>query len=120
MREYDRVDEIRLGRQIQIRRGIKTDRGEVTKFLLQLEYRLEHEWAEVVRFDHDSASEGGHDVTEEGLHMDIYRDGQKVETEDLFPSLPADKALGFAEEHLTEHSEQYIRRFEQWHDLNPR
>ena len=92
----------------------------MTKFLLQLEYRLDGEWAEVVRFDHDPASEGAHDVTEEGLHMDVYRDGQKVATEDVFPPLAADDALGFAAEHLTEHSVRYIKRFEQWHDLNPR
>jgi hypothetical protein len=92
----------------------------VTKFVLQLEYQLEDGWTEVFRFDHDPTSEGGHDVRTEGLHMDVYCNGRKVETEDVFPPLEAGDALGFAEEHLSKHSERYINRFEQWRDLNPR
>lgn len=30
--------------------------------------------------DHDSASDHGHDVTDEGLHIDVYRDGEKYRT----------------------------------------
>ncbi|MDL0124189.1 MULTISPECIES: hypothetical protein [Halobacterium] len=48
------------------------DRGDVTRFLVQLEYRLDDTWTEVVRYDHDPKSEFGHNVTEEGLHIDIY------------------------------------------------
>lgn len=118
MREYDRVDEITISRRVQLRRGISTERGAVVKFVLQLEYRHEDSWNEVVRFDHDPASEGAHDVTAEGLHMDIYRDGEKVDVEHVAGPMPADAALDTAEDHLAEQAERYIKRFEQWHDLN--
>jgi len=50
----------------------------VTRFTVQLEYRHDDEWREVVRYDHDGTDiGGGHDVTEEGLHIDIYRDGEQ-------------------------------------------
>lgn len=86
---------------------------------MQLEYRLSDEWAEVVRFDHDKDTEGGHDVTDEGVHMDVYRDGVKIRTEQVAGPMPAGEALDFAEDHLAEHLERLIRRFEQWHNLNP-
>jgi hypothetical protein len=37
------------------------------------------EWQSVVRYDHDGTdeSEFAHNVTEEGLHIDIYRGGEK-------------------------------------------
>jgi hypothetical protein len=117
--EYDRIDEIPLGSKVQLRRGIATRRGGVPRFFAQLEYRLGDEWAEVVRFDHDEDAEGGHDVTEEGVHMDVYRDGEKVDTEYVAGPMPADEALDLAEDHLTEELERLIRRFEQWHNLNP-
>jgi hypothetical protein len=38
---------------------------EVTRFVIQLEYWLDGDWREVVRYDHDHDAPGGHDVTEE-------------------------------------------------------
>jgi hypothetical protein len=119
-REYDREFTTRETRQTRRRLGIDVKRGEVIRFVLQLEYTLDppsDAWAEVVRYDHDSrgSSEATHDVTEEGLHIDIYRDGEKVESHELTPPLPADTALNRAEEHLRQHLEGYIRRFEEWH-----
>ena len=40
------------------------------------------EWQSVVRYDHDGTdeSEFAHDVTEERLHIDIYRGGEKEAT----------------------------------------
>lgn len=46
---------------------------------------------------HDQEAEGGHDVTEEGLHMDVYRNGEKVKTEQLAPPESAARALTRAE-----------------------
>lgn len=119
MTEYDRIDEIPLGPKAQLRRGIGTHRGGVPRFFVQLEYRLGDGWAEVVRFDHDEDAEGGHDVTDEGVHMDVYRDGEKIRTEQVAGPMPAGEALDFAEDHLAEELERLIRRFEQWHNLNP-
>jgi len=116
-RDYDR--ELTKGRsgRTRVRLGFDTDRGEVTRFVLQLEYRLDDAWVEVVRFDHDPESEVAHDVTEEGVHMDVYREEQKLRTEEIFPPMDASEALTFAEDHLARHAERYIKRFEQWHGI---
>lgn len=119
-RDYDRVHETPLKGPLQIRIGLTTERGRVKRFVVQLEYWINDEWREVVRYDHDPESEMGHDVTEEGLHMDIYRDGKKEDTEYVTGPIPADVAIDTAEEHLSEHLERYVRRFEQWHAIDPR
>lgn len=108
---------------VRRRLGIDTERGTVTRFVLQLEYLVEpgpDEWSTVVRYDHDTggSDEATHDVTEEGLHIDIYRDGKKYRTHELTPPLSAAEALEHAEDHLTTHAEGYIRRFERWHGIN--
>ena len=120
MTDYDRIDEIPLTEKAQLRRGIATEHGGIPCFFVQLEYCLDNEWAEVVRFDHDADAEGGHDVTEEGVHMDIYRDGEKVDTEYVAGPMPAGEGLDLAEDHLSTELERLIGRFEQWHNLTPR
>jgi len=117
--EYDRVDPIPVNSKTQLRRGIATEHGNVPRFFFQLEYRLGDEWAEVVRFDHNEDAEAGHDVTEEGVHMDVYRDGEKIDTVRIAGPMPGSEALDLAEAHLAEHGKRYTTRFEQWHNLNP-
>ena len=80
--------------------------------MVQLEYWIGDEWHEVVRFDRDSASEHGHDVREDGAHMDVYRDGERIRSEEVFPPMSPNDAFTFVEEHLGEHVEGYLRRFE--------
>lgn len=118
-REYDREYLKPLTGPLQLRIGVSTQRGDVTRFLVQLEYNLDGEWLEVVRYDHDpeAPEEMAHDVTVEGLHVDVYRDGEKADTERLTGPLPAGVAFNFAEEHLTTHLERVVRRFEQWHGI---
>ena len=60
------------------------------------------------------AGEATHDVTEEGLHIDVYRDGEKTATHVLTPPLPVAAPLDAAEDHLAEHLEGYVARFETW------
>lgn len=79
MTEYDVTPPPdRLSDHVQIRTAFCTDRGEVTQFLVQLEYWHDGDWREIVRYDHDRNAPGGHDVTEEGLHRDVYREGKKT------------------------------------------
>jgi hypothetical protein len=118
-REYDREYINTLSDRAQIRVGFSTDRGEVTRFVAQLETRFDDTWIEVVRFDHDPASEHGHDVSVEGVHMDVYREGAQLRTEEIFPPMPAGQALTFAEDHLAMHHERYITRFDEWHRTDP-
>jgi len=87
--------------------------------MVQLEYWLSGECQTVVRYDHDGegVAEQAHDAEEEGLHMDVYRDGERVDTEQVTGPIPADEAFNYAEEHLTAHLEQYAQRFELWHRI---
>jgi len=82
-REYDREFTTPLEYRVRRRIGYRHDRGEITRFVVQLEYRLDGDWAEVVRFDHDPEGTYGHDVTAEGVHIDVYRDGEKLRSGDF-------------------------------------
>ncbi|MFB6228939.1 MAG: hypothetical protein ABEH88_10340 [Halobacteriales archaeon] len=88
--------------------------------MIQLEYWLGGEWTEIVRYDHDSISEGGHDVTEEGLHRDVYRGGAKLRSEQVSGPIPATDAFDHAEDDLRENAERFTKRFEQWRDIRDR
>ena len=121
-REYDKEYTASVGRRARRRLGIDVSRGEVTRFVVQLEYLVEpttDEWASVVRYDHDGegSAQAAHDVTEEGLHIDVYLDGEKADTHELTPPLPANEALRVAEDHLAEHVQGYVERFERWHGI---
>lgn len=114
-REYDHERVVEVGQVIRRRLGYSHDRGDVTRFVVQLEYQLDG-WQPVVRYDHDPASVHGHDVTDKGLHIDIFRDGKKYRTEYVAPPMPAAVALDLAEDHLTENVERFVTRFEEWHE----
>jgi len=110
----------RLADRVQLRTAFSTERGEVTRFMIQLEYWLEGDWREVVRYDHDRDAPGGHNITEEGLHRDVYRDGEKIRSEDVSPPIPANEGFDAAEEDLRENVEGVIKRFEKWHGVKDR
>jgi len=119
-REYDREYTTRTETTVRRRLGYSHDHGEVTRFVVQLEYLYEDEWTPVVRYDHDPASDHGHDVTDEGLHIDVYRDGKQYRQEYVAPPMPAGVALDFAEDHLAENTQRFITRFEEWHEIRHR
>lgn len=115
---YDREFTSVVNRRVQVRTGFSTDRGDVTRFFVQLEYWLDGEWHQVVRFDHDPASRFGHDVTEEGLHMDVYRDGEKYHVVADFPTVELNRAPRYCTAYIREHADRLLRRFERWHNVN--
>jgi hypothetical protein len=120
-RGYGHERTVPVGTVGRRRFGYTHERGEVTRFTVQLEYLLGGAWTPVVRYDHDAVTDhGGHDVTEEGLHMDVYRDGQKLRQEYVAPPMPAGVALNFAEDHLRENMQRFIERFEGWHGIRNR
>lgn len=119
-REYGRQYTDELSDCARVRVGYSHDRGEVTRFVVQLEYRLDDEWREVVRYDHDPASEFGHDVSDEGLHVDVYRRGERLRTEYVAPPMAAELALDRAEDHLSNNLELFVQRFERWHGITNR
>ena len=112
----------------KIRREIRTESGEVTRFVMQLEYdvnatpdgRGESDWRVVARFDHDPEEGQGHDVTEEGLHMDLYRNEEKYRRTWDFPAVELNDAPGYCQEYLRRHSDWLLSRFEEWHEISRR
>jgi len=116
-RDYEREYTKALSHEARVRMGYTIDAGEVRRFVVQLECRLTDDWHPVVRFDHDGTgeSEHAHDVTVEGVHMDVYRSGEQVRVEEIFPPLPAAQALTHAEEHISMYAERYITRYKEWH-----
>lgn len=121
-RAYDREFTVIVYRYARRRVGFDTDQGNVVRFVVQLEYFHDGCWWEVVRYDHDGTGGGcfTHDVTEEGLHIDVFRYGRKVTTEYISPPIPAAVALNLAEEHLTQNVEYFLDRFKRWHESTER
>lgn len=120
-RTYDREFVRTLSGPLRTRVGFDREKDTVYQFVVQLEYYHDGRWQPVVRYDHDS--QGGkqsHDVTEEGLHIDIYRDGEKHVTEYVSPPLPAKHALDRAEDHLRNNLKRYVDRYETWHRIRDR
>jgi len=107
----------------QLRVELGVERGGVRWFVVQLEYNRRHgpcrddDWAQVARFDHHPEAGWGHDVVDEGLHLDLYRDGQKFDVERGFPPVPVNDAPAYCETFLYEHADHYLNQFERWHDL---
>ena len=93
-----------------------TEAGDVTRFVVQLECWVGGDTEIVARFDHTPNYEQGHDVREEGLHMDIYRDGRKVdvETDELPGPVEPGFGLNFAINYLRAHDESLIVRYHRW------
>lgn len=111
----------------RIRRDYDTERGQVVRFVIQLEYCLDDEfywpqhcddWQAVARFDHNPRAPDGHDVREEGLHLDVYRGDDEYERTTDFPFVPVNEAPRWCEEYFEENLDFLLERFEQLHDLN--
>jgi hypothetical protein len=121
-RDYDRDFLRPLPGPLQVRVGFDRDRDEVTRFVVQLEYSHGGEWHPVVRYDHDGTGEAehAHDVVEEGLHIDIYRDDEKHATEYIGRVRSGAEAMNRAEDHLAENLQRFIERYEQWHGIEGR
>lgn len=103
----------RLADRVQVRLGFSKNQGTVTRFMVQLEYWLEDDWCAVVRYDHDQEAPGGHNITEEGSHRDVYREGEKIGTVQVTNPIPANEGFNYTEDDLRENVKRYIKRFGQ-------
>lgn len=75
--------------------GFDKQRNDIPRFLVQLHYQQESDqWTDIARFDHDETDPEGHDVYNEGLHVDVRRPtGREVTLEPSHPPLPADRGV---------------------------
>lgn len=109
----------------RIRRELETTDGAITRFVYQLEYDIaatpagthSPDWRPVARFDHSTAANRGHDIREEGLHLDLYRDGEKYRVLTGFPPVSLENSPQFCERFLEKNAERLLEQFERWHDL---
>lgn len=87
-----------------------TDSGSIVRFVAQLQKRTTYSnYETVAQFDHDPDSPGGHDIYEEGLHLDVYRaDGPVVKIYPSHPPLP--RSLGVVLRNCTD----YLREHSAW------
>jgi hypothetical protein len=69
----------------------------------------------VARFDHDV--DGQHDIEVEGLHLDIYRDGEKWAKSWDFPDIELRYAPDFCQQYLLQNADYFLDQFERWHDV---
>lgn len=101
--------------------NIDTEQGDVSRFIVAYDYRLDDNWERVAQFDHNPEAPSGHDIEEEGLHLDLYREGQKYRVvRAKFPYVPVNHAPRYCIEYIKQNHGALIERFERWHNVNRR
>lgn len=100
----------------ELRYRVTTERGRVTEFVVQLYCWRGSSWQVVAQSDHNPTMPEGHDVTAEGVHVDVFRDGQKFGAETtLHPGpLEPEPALDYAINYLEMHNKRLIERYKAW------
>jgi len=112
---------------LRLRFVLETSGGSPVKFLIQLEYNLQmvskypDTWQAFARFDHNPQSKKGHDIEQEGLHMDLIdADGTRCDVKRGFDSIPLDRAPEYCEGFLLERAEELAEDFERRNGIRGR
>ena len=75
--------------------GFDREGSRIPRFLIQLHYQRRTdpvEWTAIARMDHNDTADEGHDVYEEGLHVDVSRrEGETVHLQLRHPPLAPDR-----------------------------
>jgi hypothetical protein len=101
----------------ELQYGVETWRGEVEEWVAQLYCWTDDGRHLVAQSDHNPHMPMGHDVTAEGIHLDIFGpDGEKVErlSGPLKGPMAPEVALNYAKDYLTHRNEQIIQRYKAW------
>lgn len=103
----------------RLRQRIYFEAPIVREFCVQLEYNensyleiTDPSWLQVARFDHNVSQDRGHDIREEGLHLDVYGYDGKEFVEREFPRVDLNQAPAWCRAYLEEHCEYYLADFE--------
>jgi hypothetical protein len=111
---YDVSKRIPLHRQDCILTvGFDRDRERIPRFLVQLHYRTARDplaWEEIARMDHNETSKGGHDVYQEGLHVDV-RGGTDEWRHLRFSGVPLPNSRGALIRECTGYFERRAQQF---------
>lgn len=117
MESPDREYPIPISGRVRIHTMLGVTRGDVDWFVVQLEYNLEpaptadDNWDVVARADHQPEMSWGHDIREEGLHIDLYENGEKVEREWYYSDIPVNEAPEWCETQFKKYSDYYLGRY---------
>lgn len=102
----------------RVRVNLTHIRGRITSFLVKLEYLSreywQDDWTEIARFDHNPDG-GGHDVIEEGLHVDVtLHDGTEVTYwyDDYYQSYDLDEIISNCVRLFESQPSQFIEVYE--------
>lgn len=95
---YDRSYAVSIGRNdCHVTVGFDQHRGQIVRFLVQLHYLTGYyplDWTQIARFDHNEVDTSGHDIYNEGLHIDIERhDGTTITLHPPHRTLPRDRGV---------------------------
>ncbi|WP_425606569.1 DUF7718 family protein [Halomontanus rarus] len=110
----------------RIRERIYWDAPIITEFCIQLEYNvgLHYEmedsiWRAIARFDHNVSPNRGHDIREEGLHMDLFPKTENERKVWDFPRVPLRDSPRWCREFLEQRHRHYLLRYEKNGSLSP-
>lgn len=105
---------------VRRRTCIETADGNVSAFYVQLEMNLspskdsESEWTDIACFDHQPERERGHDVTREGLHLDIYHPNGPDRMITDFCGVDLNHAPRFCELYFEGNYRELCRQYADW------
>ncbi|WP_077067771.1 DUF7718 family protein [Haloarcula rubripromontorii] len=108
---------------VQRRTELDVEGGKIQSFYVQLEYNIapevsqEDDWVQVACFDHQPDHPRGHDITREGLHMDIRHPNERDRVTTDFPTVELADAPRFCEKYLDENYQKICMRYAEWADL---
>lgn len=110
----------------RIRERIYWDAPTVTEFCIQLEYNnglhkegISAEWVPVARFDHNVSPTRGHDIREEGLHMDLFPGSVEERRVEGFPDVSLIQAPVWCRDYLEAEHQHYLMRLEKIGNIPP-
>jgi len=101
----------------RIRVAFGTIRGDVDWFVVNLEYNVSEnttlydEWKTVARFDHNPSAVNGHDIRDEGLHIDLCDPDGSVNKGYGFPPVSVNEAPAYCETYFKKHHLRITRRY---------
>lgn len=117
---YDRTKRVLTSRpDCVVTVGFDTTQTNLPRFLVQLHYisgKDPTEWSSIARVDHNETSEMGHDVYEEGLHVDIgRRTSPEVTREPPQPPLPSSRGqvLRACANYLSDNADWFVDAYEE-------
>ena len=106
----------------EIHYSVTSTQGEITWFVVQLRCWVGTGTELVAQFDHTPKQGAGHNVEREGVHMDVFHGGAKVDPSivadaglDAHPGpLVADVAVEYALTYMEQENERLIERYLTW------